>query len=144
MENLAQIIPPPRPANNEVIHIATININGITAHTKAGRLADFVRQHDFDIIFVQEVMSPEVLNFRGYETHLNIETSMRGTAIVTKRQHPLTDFHTIPTRRALAANFQGIKLLTSTHHQAPRGMLNGNDTTMLTWPVYYKRLPRTS
>ena len=74
-------------------------------------VADFIRHHDFDIIFVQEVMSPKVLNIRGYETHLNIGTSMRGTAIVAKRQHHLTNILTIPSGRANAAHFRGIKLV---------------------------------
>jgi exonuclease III len=87
------------------ISMATININGITAHARAGMLAELIRHHDFDIIFVQEVMSPGVLNIRGYETHLNIRTSMRGTTIITKSQHPNTNVFTIPPGRAITANF---------------------------------------
>jgi exonuclease III len=40
-----------------VITLATLNINGITAQTRVGMLADFIRRHDFDILFVQEVTS---------------------------------------------------------------------------------------
>jgi len=54
------------------IKIATLNINVITARTRVGMLADFIRQHDFDIIFTQEVTSTEVMNVRGYNAHLNI------------------------------------------------------------------------
>ena len=55
------------------VKIATLNINGITAQTRVGMLADFIGQHDFDIIFTQEVTSTEVLNVRGYNTHLKSE-----------------------------------------------------------------------
>jgi len=41
------------------VKIATLNINSITEQTSVGMLADFIRQHDFDILFVQEVMSTE-------------------------------------------------------------------------------------
>jgi exonuclease III len=40
------------------LSIATINVNGITAPTRVGMLAEFIRKHDFDIIFPQEVTSP--------------------------------------------------------------------------------------
>jgi exonuclease III len=36
---------------------------------------------------------------------------MRGTAIVAKRQHLLTNILTIPSGRAIAAHFQGITLV---------------------------------
>jgi hypothetical protein len=52
-----------------IIKIATLSLNGITARTRVGMLADFIRRHDFGIIFAQEVTSTEVLNFRGYNTH---------------------------------------------------------------------------
>jgi hypothetical protein len=38
----------------------------------------FIRRHDFDILYVQEVTSPDIINMRGYETHLNIGTTMSG------------------------------------------------------------------
>ena len=94
-----------------VISIATININRITAHAKAGMVADFIRHHDFHIILVQEIMSPEVLNIQGYETHLNTGTAMCGTAIVAKREHLLTNILIIQSGRALAAQFLGIWLV---------------------------------
>lgn len=34
-------------------------------------LADFI-QHDFEIVFVQEVTSTKVLNVRGYNIRLNM------------------------------------------------------------------------
>jgi hypothetical protein len=63
-----------------VITLATLNINGITARTRVGMLADFLRQH-IDILFMQEVTSMEALNIPGYAAHHNIGASSRGTAI---------------------------------------------------------------
>jgi exonuclease III len=80
--------PPPNPHGTNVLSIATLNINGITALTRVGMLAEFIRTHDFDIIFLQEVTNPDVFRFRGYETYMNIGTSMRGTAIVAKVPAP--------------------------------------------------------
>jgi exonuclease III len=36
--------------------IASININGLSAHTRVGVLHDFIRCHDLDIVFLQEVL----------------------------------------------------------------------------------------
>ena len=91
--------------------IATININGITAHMKAGMLAEFIRRHDFDIVYIQEVRDPGILTLQGYETHLNIGTTMRGTAIMAKRQHVLTNIRTIPSGRAISAQLRDVTLI---------------------------------
>jgi len=63
--------------------IATININGITSRTREEMLEGFFRQSDIDIIFLREVTRPNLDVFRGYKTHHNVGTRMRGTAIVT-------------------------------------------------------------
>jgi len=93
------------------IKIAKLNINGITARTRVGMLADFIRQHDFDIIFAQEVTSTEALNVHGYHTHLNIGASIRGTAILTRSTLHLTKINTLPSGRAIAADYTGLRLI---------------------------------
>jgi len=40
---------------------------------------------------------------------MNIGTSMRGTAIMAKCQHQLTNIHTLPTGRAIAAMSRGVR-----------------------------------
>jgi len=72
-------------------------------------LADFI--HDFDIIFAQEVTSTEVLNVRGYDTYLNIGTSIRGTAILARSTLHLTKVTTLPSGRAIAADYRGLRLI---------------------------------
>jgi len=103
--------PPPLTHGMDVVKIATININGITAQTRVGMLINFIRRHDFDILFVQEVTSLEVLNIKGYVTHLNIRTSMRGTAILARTELHLTNITTLPSGCAIAAEYSGIRLI---------------------------------
>jgi hypothetical protein len=45
-------------------------------------LPDFIRHHDLDIVFLQEVTDPAILNVTGYATYLNMGADMRGTAIM--------------------------------------------------------------
>jgi exonuclease III len=91
--------------------IASININGITANTRTGMLLDFIRRHDLDLAFVQEVADPSLLELRGYITHSNFGASMRGTAIMAKLEIPLTDIIKLPSWRAIAASHKGVHLV---------------------------------
>jgi len=72
-------------------------------------LAEFI--HDFDIIFVQEVTSTEVLNVRGNNTHLNIGASIHGTAILVMSTLHFTNITTLPSGRAIAADYKEIRLI---------------------------------
>jgi exonuclease III len=74
-------------------------------------LAEFIQKQNLDVVFLQEVTSPDIRSITGYDTHMNIGTTMRGTAIMTKRQHQLTNIITIPSGRAIAAKLQGIHLI---------------------------------
>jgi hypothetical protein len=49
---------------------------------------DFIRRHDLDIVFLQEITDPAILNVTGYATYLNIGADMRGTAIITRQDFP--------------------------------------------------------
>jgi len=74
-------------------------------------LEDFLRVHDIDIPFAQKVTSTETTNIGGYETHHNIGSSMRGTAILTKDGITLTNVTKLPSRRAIAAEYRGTLLI---------------------------------
>ena len=74
-------------------------------------LENFLRVHDIDILFAQEVTSPETTNIGGYETHHNIGSSMRGTAIVAKDVITLTNVTKLPSGRATAAEYRGTLLI---------------------------------
>jgi exonuclease III len=107
-----------------VIKPATLHKNGITAQTRVGMLADFIRRHDIDILYVQEVMSTEVLNIRVYETHQNNGASFHGTAILATQGLQLTNITTLPFGRAIRAVYQGIQLI---NLYAPSGKAKRND-----------------
>jgi len=51
------------------------------------------------------------MNVRGYNAHLNIEASIRGTAILAKSTLHLTNITTLPSGRAIAADYKGIRLI---------------------------------
>jgi exonuclease III len=72
---------------------------------------DFIRRHNLDIVFLQEVADPAILNVTGYATYLNIGADMRGTAIVARHDFPLTDVTSLPTGRAIPANHGGLRLI---------------------------------
>jgi exonuclease III len=93
------------------IGIATLNINGIRAPTRVGMLSELINKHELDILFLQEVTNPDTLNFRGYETHYNVGTSMRGTAIIARKAIPRTSVHKLPSGRAMSAEHKGISLI---------------------------------
>ena len=86
-------------------------------------LHDFVRKHDFDTLLAQELTSTEVLNIYGYETY-NIGASIRGTAILAKRELHLTNITTLPSGRAIAAVYKGIQLI---NIYAPSGTTKRTD-----------------
>jgi exonuclease III len=71
----------------------------------------FIRRHDLDIVFLQEVADPAILNVIGYATYLNIGADMRGTAIMARHDFPLIDITSLPTGRAIAATHCGLRLI---------------------------------
>ena len=94
-----------------VITIVTLNINGLMAPTRVGMLSNFLRQHDIDILFAQEVTSTEVLHIQGYTTYHNVGASMRGTALLARKGIQIDSIVVSPTGRAMAASFQGVLLI---------------------------------
>lgn len=62
----------------------THNINGIVFSTRQQMLEDFLRKRDVDIALLHEVATENNINFRGYQTVINIGTPARGTAILSK------------------------------------------------------------
>jgi exonuclease III len=112
---------------------ATLNINGLIAPTRVGMLTDFLRRHEINILFVQEVTSTEVLHIRGYETHQNVGASIRGTAFLAKNGLHLDDIVALPSGRAIAAIYQRI-LLINIH--APFGTAMRTERETFSTPIY--------
>jgi exonuclease III len=67
-----------------VIKLATLNIHVITNRTRVGVLTEYIRRHDLDIVFFQEITDPEPLPMPGYDVYYNIGSDIRGTAIVAR------------------------------------------------------------
>jgi len=72
-------------------------------------MMDFLRKHGIDIALVQEFTVPESVILHGYASHLNIVPDMRGTAIMARKDLHLTKIERIPSRRAIAAEFKGVR-----------------------------------
>jgi exonuclease III len=104
--------------------IASININGLSTHTRVGMLLEFIRRHDLDFVFLQEVTDPEILTVTGYTTYFNIGANMRGTAILARHDFPLINVTSLPTGRATAANYNGLRLV---NVYAPEGTARRTD-----------------
>jgi exonuclease III len=85
--------------------VITLNLNGLMTHTKVSMLHNFLRVHDIDILFKQEITSTEELNIFGYTTHINVGTNMRGTALMVKDGLTLVHVKTLPKGRAITAFF---------------------------------------
>lgn len=68
--------------------------------------------------------STEVLNVRGYETHLNIGASIRGKVILARRVLHITNITTLQSGRAIAVVYKGIQLI---NVYAPSGTARRND-----------------
>lgn len=64
-------------------NLATININNITNETKVEALQSFLRLHEIDIFFLQEVENNSV-DIPGYDVLFNVDNRRRGVAIGLK------------------------------------------------------------
>jgi len=70
-------------------------------------LTDYIRRHGIDIVLLQEVIDPEILNMHGYEVYYNIGSETRGTAMVVRSDTMLTKINKTPSGRAIAAEYNG-------------------------------------
>jgi exonuclease III len=104
--------------------IASININGLSTHTRVGMLLEFIRRHDLDFAFLQEVTDPAILTVTRYTTYLNIGPNMRGTAMLARHDFPLTNVTSLPTGRAIAADYNDVRLV---NVYAPAGTAKRTD-----------------
>jgi exonuclease III len=67
-----------------VITIVTLNINVLQTKTRVEMLTSFLRRHEVDILFAQEVTNTEALQIIGYTVYQNIGATMRGTTFLTR------------------------------------------------------------
>ena len=106
------------------IKITTLNINGLSSPTKVAMLAEFIRLQEIDILLVQEVTKPVLRNMHAYNTHYNIEATMRDTAILTRDSISLENVTILSSGRAIAAKFREIWII---NIYAPSGTARKRD-----------------
>jgi exonuclease III len=94
-----------------VYKITTLNINGITNHTRLKMLEDFIHQHDIDIVLLQEVTCMQLQILDSYAHHINIGMDKRGTAIMAKHGTHLINIQKLPSGRGIAATYNGTRLV---------------------------------
>jgi hypothetical protein len=82
--------------------VATININGVTAEIKKAMLSEFIYRHGFDIVLLQEVVQPDVVDIPRYTPYVNIGSEQRGTAILLKEGICAGRVNRIPTGRGMS------------------------------------------
>jgi endonuclease/exonuclease/phosphatase family metal-dependent hydrolase len=96
------------PILEDAYDIHSNNINSVTSRTRMGMLNDLIRNHAYDILFLQEVACTDSLEVAGW--HVNIGSAMRGTAILSIWNIPLTNVVCLPSGRATAAIYKGLLL----------------------------------
>jgi exonuclease III len=107
-----------------ITKFTSININAITAPTSVRMLLDFITTHYFDLVMLQEVTEPDLIDASRYKVHYNIETEMRGTAMMAKHEYQLTNLTRLPTGRAMAATYNAIRII---NIYAPSGTAKHTD-----------------
>jgi endonuclease/exonuclease/phosphatase family metal-dependent hydrolase len=80
----------------DIYKVATLNIKAFASQVKMAMLEDFVRQHEIDFLFLQEVTQPKFNNLRGYTAHTNIGMNRRETAILAREHLHLTRTVSLP------------------------------------------------
>jgi exonuclease III len=110
--------------------VAILNINVLASQVKMVMFEDFVRQHEIDFLFLQEVTQPKFDNLRGYTAYTNIGTNRRGTAILAREHLPLTRTISLPSGRGIVRVFRGygwsIFMLPRGQKSGRRGKITAN------------------
>ena len=91
-----------------VIKLATLNINAITNRARVGMLTEYIRRHDLDSVFLQEIIDQELLPMPGYDIYYNIGSDKLGTAIVACNDIALININKLPSERAIDAECKGL------------------------------------
>jgi len=98
-------------------------------------LTEYIRRHDIDIVFLQEIRNPKLLTMAGYVIYYNIGSFMRGRAIVARKDIALMNMKKLPSGRAIAAEYRGLYIV---NINAPSGTANRAEPNTFTMPKYHK------
>jgi len=74
------------------------------------------------------------MDIHGYNIHYNIGTTRRSTALITRETPPLTNITTIPSGRAITANFRDILIV---NIYAPSGTAKGQEREIFNSELAY-------
>lgn len=80
----------------------TVNINNFSALAKQHLFVQFLKQHDIDIAFLQEVNIDSLHHLAPYKYRVNVGLDSRGTAIVYRPQIGLLEFDEHPSGRIIS------------------------------------------
>ena len=127
----------------EIYKIATLNINGMATPAKLEMLNDFLQKQDIDIILLQEVTRPVFDDIRGFNAHINIGTTGRGTAILTRDPIMLTDIECLPTGRGMAAIFENITIVNIYATSGAERRREREDFFTTELPYLLRRIPQS-
>ena len=94
-----------------------------------------------DIALLQEVTPGNNITFSGYQSHVNIGTSGRGTAILAKSELPMHRIERIPSGRGIVAYYGNICIL---NIYAPSGSSNRREREEFFNTGLTKLLPHVS
>ena len=94
-----------------LINYATINVNGLRNTTTQALLRDFLKTHNIDICFLQEVNTCNLDFLYDYDYEVNLGPENRGTAIVYRHGLSVTSFDWHPSGRIISAIYESSVLI---------------------------------
>jgi endonuclease/exonuclease/phosphatase family metal-dependent hydrolase len=92
-------------------NITTLNVNGITSTMKIRMLHDFIRQHNIDVICLQEIVNGKVCNTAQYTPYINVGIEGRGTALIVKDCYHMQNIKQIPNGRGTAGELDDTTII---------------------------------
>lgn len=86
--------------------VASLNFGGSSSPTKINALNNFLKAHDIDILFMQEIRHSDFTGIYNYNAYVNIGTHPLGTAILTKPAIELQSIQKLPSGRGICGTYQ--------------------------------------
>lgn len=87
---------------NFIYTIATINLNSFNTLVKKNLLKEFIRDHDLDIVLLQEVSFEDFSFVSTHNALVNISSDKKGTAVLVRKAFKFSEFIFDPSGRILS------------------------------------------
>jgi exonuclease III len=104
--------------------ISSLDINVISTQTRVGMLRNFIRHHELNFVFFQEVTDPAILTVTVYIIYVNIGANMRMTTLLARQGFSRTNDTCLTTGRVIPSDYNGLRLV---NVYAPAGTANRTD-----------------